>query len=243
MNARFVERKFTTRGAIRNRPGFCVTLPKSAETMTDAVAITIFLLLTAGLAWRARGAQSVGEYFTAGGKMSWMLAGLSMAATTFAADTPLAVAELVRRHGVSGNWFWWNMMAGGMLTAVFFARYWRRAGVTTDVELAAIRYSGKPARILRLVKAVYFGWLLNAVALGWVNLAMISLLQAYFGVGYWKAFAWTSAATVLTTLYTAVTGLRGVVWADAMQFAVAMIGCTVLAVFAVRAVGGIENIN
>ncbi len=211
--------------------------------MTDAVAIGIFLALTAWLGLRAAGAKTLKEYFTGGGNMPWHLAGLSMAATTFAADTPLAVTELVRQYGVSGNWLWWNMMAGGMLTAVFFAQYWRKAGVTTDVELVAIRYSGRAARILRLFKAVYFGLLLNAVVLGWVNLALISLLQAYFGISYGAAFAWTALTLFLTSIYTGAAGLKGVVWADAAQFAVAMVGCVILAVFAVQAVGGVEELK
>lgn len=211
--------------------------------MTDAVAIGIFLALTAWLGLRASGAKTLKEYFTGGGNMPWHLAGLSMAATTFAADTPLAVTELVRQHGVSGNWLWWNMMAGGMLTAVFFARYWRRAGITTDVELVSIRYSGRAAKVLRLFKAVYFGLLLNAVVLGWVNLALASLLQAYFGISYGAAFGWTCVAMLLTLVYTGAAGLKGVVWADAAQFAVAMVGCVVLAVFAVQAAGGVDALK
>jgi Na+/proline symporter len=206
--------------------------------MTDAIAIAIFLAMTAWLGFRASGSRTLRDYFTGGGNMPWYLAGLSMAATTFAADTPLAVTELVRRYGVSGNWYWWNMLAGGMLTAVFFARYWRRAGVTTDVELISIRYSGRAARFLRLFKAVYFGLFLNAVILGWVNLALVSLFEAYFGMGYGAAFAWTAAAMLLTLAYTSVAGLRGVIWADAAQFGVAMVGCTALALYAVDSVGG-----
>lgn len=95
-----------------------------------------------------------------------------MVATTFAADTPLAVTELVARNGIAGNWLWWNLAIGGMLTVFFFARLWRRAGIMTDVEFVELRYDGKAAAALRGFRAVYLGLFMNAIVMGWVNKAM-----------------------------------------------------------------------
>ena len=99
---------------------------------TASVAIAVYFSRRAG--------KSTSEFFLSGRNLPWWLAGTSMVATTFAADTPLAVTELVAKNGIAGNWLWWNFAFGGMLTVFFFARLWRRAGVMTDVEFIELRY-------------------------------------------------------------------------------------------------------
>src|SRR2546425_9951574 len=126
-------------------------------------------------------------------------AGTSMVATTFAADTPLAVTGLVARNGVAGNWLWWNLLASGMLTVFFYARLWRRAGVMTDIEFSEIRYAGRPAAFLRGFRALYLGVLINCIILGWVNLAMVKILQLLFGVGKLEALAMVLGLIALTS--------------------------------------------
>ena len=130
---------------------------------------------------RAQGGRSVQDYFLTGRQLPWWLAGTSMVATTFAADTPLAVAGLVARNGIAGNWIWWSAAVGSMLTVFFFARLWRRAGILTDVEFAELRYSGRPAAALRGFRALYLGLPINCVIMGWVNLAMAKILSVTLG--------------------------------------------------------------
>ena len=113
--------------------------------------------------------------------MPWWLAGTSMVATTFAADTPLVVTGMVARYGIAGNWLWGNMAASGMLTVFVYARLWRRAGVMTDVEFAELRYAGRPAAFLRGFRALYLGIPINCIVMGWVNLAMLKILQVTLG--------------------------------------------------------------
>src|SRR5688500_14520717 len=136
--------------------------------------------LIVGLIYRKKATESVDEYFAGGRNVSWWLAGTSMVATTFAADTPLAVTGLVAKHGIAGNWLWWNMLLGAMLTVFFFARLWRRAGVLTDVELVELRYGGKAAAFLRGFRALYLGLPINCIILGWVNLAMVKIITVIF---------------------------------------------------------------
>src|SRR3977135_3914854 len=138
--------------------------------------------LAVGFYYKARAGKSTGEFFVGGRNVSWWLAGTSMVATTFAADTPLAVTGLVASYGIAGNWLWWSMLMSGMLTVFFYARLWRRAGVTTDVEFAEIRYSGKPAAFLRGFRALYLGLPINCIIMGWVNLAMIKILRETLGL-------------------------------------------------------------
>ncbi|MBT8326504.1 MAG: sodium:proline symporter, partial [Bacteroidia bacterium] len=140
-------------------------------TTVDFVIISLFILITLALGWYSRKTASEGiEGFFLGGKnLPWYLAGLSMVATTFAADTPLAVTELVAKNGISGNWVWWNMLLGGMFTAIFYSQLWRRSGVVTDAEFITLRYSGKEATFLKKFKAVYLGLFMNAIILAWVN--------------------------------------------------------------------------
>src|SRR5438105_7201260 len=153
-------------------------------TILDWSAIVLYLAITLflGLHFRGRSGKSLDEYFLSGRSVSWWLAGASMVATTFAADTPLVVTGLVVAHGVAGNWLWWNLVMSGMLTVFFFARLWRRANVMTDVEFAEIRYSGKPARFLRGLRALYLAIPINLIILGWVTRAMIKILTISLGL-------------------------------------------------------------
>jgi Na+/proline symporter len=201
------------------------------------IAAYFALSLLIGLYYTRRAGSSTEEYFVAGRDLPWWLAGTSMVATTFAADTPLAVTEMVARNGVAGNWLWWSMLPSGMLTVFFFARLWRRAEVMTDVEFAEIRYAGRPAAVLRGFRAIYLGLVINLIIMGWVNLGMAKVMSGTLGVPKWQALAFCLG---ITFLYSILSGLWGVVVTDAMQFVIAMVGSIALAVFALRAVGGID---
>src|ERR1700676_1380535 len=138
--------------------------------------------LAVGFYYKSRAGKSTGEFFLGGRNVPWWLAGTSMVATTFAADTPLAVTGMVARNGIAGNWLWWNFVASGMLTVFFYARLWRRSGVMTDIEFAEIRYAGKPAAFLRGFRALYLAIPINCIILGWVNKAMVDILTLVLGV-------------------------------------------------------------
>jgi hypothetical protein len=170
----------------------------------------------------------------------WWLAGVSMVATTFAADTPLAVTELVAKYGVAGNWLWWNMVMSGILTVFFFARLWRRANVMTDVELAEVRYGGKAAAALRGFRAVYLAVPINLIVLGWVNKAMVTILEVSLGINPLLAIGICFAVTVA---YSTAAGLWAVLWTDAVQFVLMMTAVIVLAVYAVDHVGGMAALK
>jgi Na+/proline symporter len=141
------------------------------------------LSLAVGLAYTRRASRSTEEYFLAGRRVPWWLGGISLVATTFSSDTPLLVTGITARGGIAGNWIWWSFVLSGMLTVFFFARLWRRAGVTTDVEFAAIRYSGRAAHVLRVFRAVYLGLPIGAIIGGAVTLGMVKILKATLGVG------------------------------------------------------------
>lgn len=204
------------------------------------IAAYFVLSLIIGLYYARRAGRSTEEYFLSDRSMPWWLAGTSMVATTFAADTPLAVTEMVARNGVAGNWLWWSLLASGMLTVFFFARLWRRARVMTDVEFVELRYSGKPAAFLRGFRALYLALPINLIIMGWVNLGMAKVLSGTLGLAKWQALA---LCLGITFLYSILSGFWGVVVTDAVQFVIAMVGSIALAVFAVRAVGGIDSLK
>lgn len=217
----------------------------SLQTIDWILIVLYFTIsLGIGLYYAKRAAGSTSEFFLSGRNLPWWLAGTSMVATTFAADTPLAVTELVARNGIAGNWLWWNFVFGGILTVFFFARLWRRSGVMTDVEFAELRYSGKPAAVLRGFRALYLGLFLNTVIMGWVNLAMASILQGMFGIEESHVFIYLAACMALVALYSALSGLWGVVVTDAFQFLVAMAGTVMLAVvvLGLPEVGGVAGL-
>src|SRR5689334_18898221 len=163
-----------------------------------------------------------------------------MVATTFAADTPLAVTGMVAKGGIAGNWLWWNFVASGMLTVFLYARLWRRSGVMTDIEFSEIRYSGKPAAFLRGFRAIYLGIPINCIILGWVNLAMVKILGLVLGVTKLQALLIVMGIIALTSFISVLSGLWGVLVTDLFQFVIKMGMVIVLAVYAVRAVGGID---
>src|SRR5579872_2365327 len=152
-------------------------------TTIDWVVIAGYLLinLLISIYYRRRAGGTTEEFFISGRNVSWWLAGTSMVATTFAADTPLFVSGKVATNGIAGNWIWWGACVGGMLTVFFFARYWRRAEILTDVEFVELRYGGKTAAFLRGFKAVYLGLLMNCFILGWVTRAMINIIVVLLG--------------------------------------------------------------
>ncbi|HTG15709.1 MAG TPA: sodium:solute symporter family protein, partial [Blastocatellia bacterium] len=214
-------------------------------SLLDWSVIAAYFLFNLGIgiyyARRARG--STNEFFLSGRDVPWWLAGTSMVATTFAADTPLAVTGFVAKNGIAGNWLWWNFVMSGMLTVFLYARLWRRAGVMTDIEFAELRYSGKPAAFLRGFRALYLGLPINCIIMGWVNLAMVKILQTTLGLDKRGAVMVVVGILIFTAFYTTISGLWGVLVTDLFQFVLKMGMVIVLAILAVRAVGGMDALK
>lgn len=212
----------------------------------DWIIVGAYFVLSAGIGtyFTRRAGRSVQEFFLSGRNLPWWLAGTSMVATTFAADTPLAVTELVAQNGIAGNWIWWNFLFGGMLTVFFFARLWRRAGIITDVEFVELRYSGKAAAFLRGFRSLYLGLFINCVIMAWVNLAMAAILEGMFGIPRDEVMWYVAASLAVTAVYVALSGLWGVTITDAFQFVLAMTGTIVLAVIVLDLpqVGGVAGL-
>ncbi|TAG04008.1 MAG: sodium:proline symporter [Cytophagia bacterium] len=213
----------------------------------DIAIIVIYLVfsLVLGLYFTKSASKDTATFFLGGRNLPWWLAGTSMVATTFAADTPLLVTELVATKGISGNWIWWNGMLGGMIAVFLFAKYWRRAEIITDVELIEIRYSGKEASFLRGFKAIYLGILMNGIIMAWVNVALGDLIRVFFDLPSSSIIYYIAAAMFLVVLYSALSGLAGVVATDFVQFWLAMLGTIVLAYLVLQSdkIGGLSGLK
>ena len=209
---------------------------------SDWLIIALYFVVSGaiGLAYTRKAGQSLADYFVSGRSLPWWLAGTSMVATTFAADTPLVVAGLVAKYGVAGNWLWWNGAFSGVLTVFFFARLWRRAGVLTDVEFAELRYGGRPAAVLRGFRAIYLAIPINLIIMGWVTRAMVNILHISLNIDPWKAAIFLFG---VTALYSVFGGLWGVIVTDLFQFVFAMGGSILLAVLAVQSIGGLDALT
>jgi SSS family solute:Na+ symporter len=207
----------------------------------DIIVIISFFMVIFGIAayYTRSAGKSTGNFFLSGRNLPWYIAGTAMVATTFAADTPLAVTELVARNGIAGNWLWWNMAIGAMLTVFFFAKLWRRAEIMTDVEFVELRYSGKAAAALRGFRALYLGLFMNAVVMGWVNKAMEKIFHVT--VPELDAFLLVVIAASIIAVYASASGLLGTARTDSFQFVFAMGGCIILAIIVVSLpeVGGV----
>jgi len=203
------------------------------------ILLYIAFSLGVGIYFSKRAASSTEEYFLSGRSLPWWIVGTSMVATTFAADTPLAITEFVRGPGIWQNWFWWNLLMGSLLGVFLFSRLWRRAEVLTDNELLEIRYSGKPAAFLRAFKAGYFSILYNFIVMGWVINAMASVVAVMLNMDKWTA-VWL--CVIIALVYAILSGFWGVVVTDLVQFCIAMFGSIALAMIALNHVGGMESL-
>ena len=214
-------------------------------TAVDWAVVALYFLFNIGIGlyYKARAGKSISEFFLSGRNVPWWLAGTSMVATTFAADTPLVVTGFVAKNGIAGNWVWWNLVASGMMTVFFYARLWRRAGVMTDIEFSEIRYSGRAAAFLRGFRALYLGIPINCIILGWVNLAMVKILMLILGVEKWQALVIVIGMIALTSFISTLSGLWGVLVTDVFQFVVKMGMVIALAVYAVQACGGMGQMK
>ncbi len=209
----------------------------------DLVVIAASLALTLGLGlYAARGAgKSMAGFFLSDRRMPWWALGISMVATTFSADTPNLVTDIVRQHGVAGNWVWWAFLLTGMVTVFVYAHLWRRSGVTTDLEFYELRYSGKQAAFLRAFRAVYLGFFFNVMIMALVAMAAIKIGAVMLGLSPVTLVLWTGA---LTLVYSISGGLRAVIWTDVVQFSLAMLGSigATIAVLRLPQVGGVEGL-
>lgn len=213
-------------------------------SVPDIIVIFLFLAITYLLAHLSKKKEdTLQSHFQASSTLSWFISGTAMVATTFAADTPLAVTELVAKYGISGNWLWWYMGVSSITTVYFFAPLWKRSGVLTDVELVKLRYGGKGADILRIFKSIYMGFFLNVLILSWVNLSMLKISEVLFPDVPSKLVV--SLLFLFAFIYTSLMGLTGISYADTFQFFLAIGGCIFLAIVVVQRpeIGGIEGLK
>jgi N-acetylmuramic acid 6-phosphate etherase len=215
------------------------------------LVLYVAVMLGVGIALSGRASRNVGEFFLTGRSLPWWIAGTSMVATTFAADTPLVVTSYVRSSGIGSNWIWFNFAISHLLTTFFLSALWRRARISTDVEFIAVRYSGRGAVALRAFKGTFYAFVTNSVVMGWVILAMSTIIVEVFMLPERISFLgieWSSKALAIggglsiAVLYASLSGLWGVVVTDLIQFTTAMVGSIVLAISAVRAHGGLAEV-
>lgn len=210
------------------------------STLDYSFIIVFFsLVLGIGIYVSKKSGSSSSEFFLSGRTMPWWLLGLSMVATTFSTDTPNLVTDLVRTTGVSGNWGWWCMLLTGMLTVFIYAKLWRKSNVSTDLEFYEMRYGGKPASFLRKFRAVYLGVIFNVITMSAVNLAAIKIGGIMLGLEPWQTIV---GAGLITVIFSALGGFKGVVYTDFLLFFVAMAGAIGAAYYLVNIpeVGGID---
>ena len=188
----------------------------------DWLIISSFFILSLviGVVVSKKSGKDVTEFFLSGRKMPWWLLGISMVATTFSADTPNLVTDIVRTNGVAGNWVWWAFLLTGMLTVFVYAKLWRRSKVLTDLEFYELRYSGKGAAFLRGFRAFYLGAVFNILIMASVCLAGIKIGGALLGLSPVETLLISCAITVL---YSSIGGLRGIIITDFFQFILAMV--------------------
>ncbi len=199
------------------------------------------LSLAIGLWTSRKSGKSYQEFFLSGRHMPWWLLGISMVATTFSADTPNLVTDIVRKNGISGNWQWWAFLLTGMLTVFVYAKLWRRSGILTDLEFYELRYHGASAAFLRGFRAIYLGFFFNVMIMASVTLAAIKIGGTLLGL---DPITTVLIAGIVTVIYTSLGGLRGVILTDFFQFMIAMIGVIWAAIIVVNMpeIGGLDNL-
>ncbi len=200
-----------------------------------------FIVLAIGIWVSKTSGKNTSEFFLSGKSMPWWLLGFSMVATTFAADTPLLVTDIVRSNGVSGNWVWWAFLITGMLTVFVYAKLWRRSNVNTDMEFYELRYGGKPAQFLRGFRSIYLGLVFNIIVMSVVTLAAIKIGGIMLGLTPMQVVLSTS---IVIVIFSSIGGFKGVVYTDFILFSIAMVGAFGAAYYAVNLpeVGGLRKL-
>ena len=209
----------------------------------DWAIIALFFAISMGIGvfvYKQAG-KNTSEFFLSGRSMPWWLLGVSMVATTFSADTPNLVADIVRTNGVAGNWVWWAFLLTGMLTVFLYAKLWRRSKVLTDLEFYEIRYSGKEAAFLRGFRALYLGFFFNIIIMATVSLAAIKMGGVLMGLSPIQTILITS---IITVIYSSMGGLKGVLITDFFQFFIAMLGSiwATYVIIDIPEIGGLQNL-
>ncbi|MDO5554910.1 MAG: sodium:solute symporter family protein [Planctomycetia bacterium] len=212
-------------------------------TALDYLIIFFFFALTlaVGLFVMKKAGSSSSEFFLSGRSMPWWLLGFSMVATTFSAGTPNLVTDIVRQHGIAGNWVWWAFLLTGMTTVFIYAKLWRRLGVLTDIEFYEVRYSGRSGAFLRGFRAIYLGLLVNTVTMATATLAIVKILSVVTGTSPVYSII---GASVITVAFSALGGFAAVLWTDFILFIVAMGGAIAVMVVALGRpeVGGLSGL-
>jgi solute:Na+ symporter, SSS family len=207
----------------------------------DWVIVIGFFGISLGIGWFSyiKSKENISDFFLSGRNLPWWLLGVSMVATTFSADTPNLVTDIVRNSGVAGNWAWWAFLLTGMLTVFVYARLWRRCGINTDLEFYELRYSGKSASFLRMFRAVYLGVFFNVAIMATVLLAGIKFAGIMLG---WSPELTVFVVSLITVFYSVMGGFRGVILTDFFQFFIAMLGMVLACIYLVQLpeIGGIE---
>jgi solute:Na+ symporter, SSS family len=203
------------------------------------MAIYLAAIFFAGIWFTKKASNSMEDFFLGGRSLPWWLIGVSMAATNFSIDTPVAVTRFLYKEGIGGVWFLWASAISAIFVTLFFARLWNRARVVTDAELIELRYSGKPAMALRVFKGIYFGILFNVFIMGWVFLSLRKVLQ---GVTSLDVFTVLCVTVILVFVYSVASGFYGVVVTDFIQYFFALTGSIILAFLSLKAVGGMDEL-
>ena len=212
-------------------------------SLIDWAIIAAFFVISMliGIYTSKQAGKSAKDFFLSGRNMPWWLLGVSMVATTFSADTPNLVTDIVRKNGVSGNWVWWAFLLTGMLTVFVYAKLWRRSEVTTDLEFYEMRYGGKPAAFLRAFRAIYLGVFFNVAIMATVSLAAIKIGGVMLGLEAWETLL---LASIVTVIYSSLGGLKGVLLTDFFQFFIAMAGAIGAAYYIIDLpeIGSLDNL-
>lgn len=205
--------------------------------------ILLFFATIIGIGWWASktAGKNINEYFLGGRSMPWWLLGVSMVATTFSADTPNLVTGLVRENGVANNWAWWAFLITGMVTVFIYAKLWRRSNLTTDLGMYELRYGGKAASFLRGFRALYLGVFFNCLIMGTVTLAAIKIGSIMFGL---QPLTIVITISIIIVIYSALGGIKGVIWADFFQFGISMFGAFYAAYVVIQEpeIGSLSNL-
>ena len=234
----------------------------------DWIIFILYLVMVfaVGVWVSKKSSTGIDSYFVADRSLPWWWIGISIIATTFAADTPLVITGITAESGIAGNWLWWSWAATYITVAIFFAKRWRKSNVLTDVEFIELRYSGDEAAFLRGFKAFFYGIILNVFILGWVITAAVKIADPFIhwesiiGIDWFTKLEsiyphfllfkddFNATLTILSLLiivmvYSSIGGIRGVILTDLFQFAIAMIISIVFAYYAVEEVGGLSNIQ
>jgi len=206
----------------------------------DYVIIIVYMIILLGFGLYIKISKKAGtdtvSYFLADRKMPGWLNGISYAVTCINTDVAPAYCGMTVITGLFICWWYISRFSLAlMIGAVLFAVAWRRLKLVTSPEFYEMRFSGKPALVIRSWVAIRSAFI---AVVAWTGAGLLGMQKVAQPLVGWDI--WTTIAIVIPIIliYVLLSGYVGVVFSDFFQSMVIIVSSLVLMILVLKDFGG-----